>query len=275
MDSVKRFGNSFFNNFNLIVTDGGKFHCKIGTDWSYRTHVAPQHKFYFITDGTCSITINKKEYLAKKGDWFFIPAGTEHSYHNFFDKEFKKFWIHFELTPKNQLFSKGEIDGMVNVKNSKITALFREFATKFSSNTPCDLISVKATVLKLLAIYLELNKMHSEFTLFNENSEINMAIQYVYENLKNPISNKTLAEICHLHPTHFIRFFKSKTGTTPQNFIKYARMEKAKKYLIETDKSITEIAESLGYEDSMYFSKCYKKQFSLSPSAYRKIYKVK
>ena len=77
---MQGFNNSFFNNLNITVTDGGYFHLKANGEWKQKPHVFQQNKFYFIVDGNCEITIKDVTFVAKKGDWFFIPSGTLHSY---------------------------------------------------------------------------------------------------------------------------------------------------------------------------------------------------
>ena len=52
-----------------------------------------------------------------------------------------------------------------------------------------------------------------------------------------------------MHPNHFIRFFKEKTGETPAKYIKARRMETAKRYLEETELSVKEIMLAIGEND--------------------------
>ncbi|MDR2902959.1 MAG: helix-turn-helix transcriptional regulator, partial [Clostridiales bacterium] len=59
------------------------------------------------------------------------------------------------------------------------------------------------------------------------------------------------------------------------NFLEFLveiRVSKSKELLVDTDKSIAEIAISVGYMDLKHFSKLFKKYAGLTPSEYRKIY---
>ena len=87
--------------------------------------------------------------------------------------------------------------------------------------------------------------------------------------MSRAVRNEKLASIAHMHPTHFIRFFKSEMGQTPREYINRRKMEMAKTMLESTELMIGEISERLGFYDSMHFSKTFKSRYSISPTAYR------
>lgn len=266
---MQNYNSSFFNNLNVTVTDGGYFNLKPDGEWKQKPHVYQQNKFYFIVDGSCNIMINGTSFVAKKGDWFFIPSGTLHAYQNISGVPMKKYWMHFDISPKLEFEKNVNFPCKISVENKKITALFKEFSKKFTSVIASDILSVKSIVYSLLAEYLKTSGVLDFTTKPHQNNAITLATKYIEQHLSEPISINELANVCHLHPTHFIRFFKSKTGQTPQNYVNYKRMELAKKLITETDLSISDVAERTGFYDSMYFSKCFKKYYSVSPRTYR------
>jgi len=69
--------------------------------------------------------------------------------------------------------------------------------------------------------------------------------------------------------THFFRMFKSQTGTTPIDYVKRRRLREALLLLRESDLNISEIGDKVGWPDQFYFSKLFKAEIGLSPSAYR------
>lgn len=81
-----------------------------------------------------------------------------------------------------------------------------------------------------------------------------------------------LAEMYNMSEGHFIRQFKSYTGYTPLEYRGRKIMENAKSLLSGTDMLITDISESLGFEDPLYFSRVFKKNAGVSPREYRKKY---
>lgn len=67
-----------------------------------------------------------------------------------------------------------------------------------------------------------------------------------------------------------IRTFKRMTGRTPGEFQMWQRVLSAMSELSNTNRDITHIAYDMGFNDSNYFSRCFKKFVNLSPRDYRK-----
>lgn len=83
-------------------------------------------------------------------------------------------------------------------------------------------------------------------------------------------SVKYFAERCFLSPNYFGDLVKKETGRSPQEFIQGKIIDQAKDFLAGTDKSVTEIAYSLGFQYPQHFNRIFKKATGLTPSEYRK-----
>ena len=69
---------------------------------------------------------------------------------------------------------------------------------------------------------------------------------------------------------HFYRCFQKATGSTPLAFLKQERISQAKRRLLESNDSIKEIAEQVGYSGQFYFSRDFKQHTGASPTQFRK-----
>lgn len=103
---------------------------------------------------------------------------------------------------------------------------------------------------------------------------VKKAIEYVEKFYDD--SELTINKMCkHLHisPTYFSTIFKKETKCTFISYLTHIRMEAAKELLRTNSCKSFEIAKRVGYSEPNYFSYCFKKNFNISPSEYRKEFK--
>lgn len=93
---------------------------------------------------------------------------------------------------------------------------------------------------------------------------------YVRQHYKEDISVAQIAENYHMNAAYLSSVFKERNNIALSNYIEEIRMEKAKKFLREDWGNITETARAVGYGDSNYFTKVFKKYTGMTPSQWRK-----
>lgn len=92
------------------------------------------------------------------------------------------------------------------------------------------------------------------------------------QNIKNPdFDLDFLSANLGISKFYMCHLFKKITGTTIVKYINFLKAAKAKKLLVETDRSLLSVCMEVGFADTDYFSKWFKKQEGISPSAYRKL----
>lgn len=95
------------------------------------------------------------------------------------------------------------------------------------------------------------------------------AKKQILENIKNPHTLKTLARIIGTNEYELKRNFKQLFGITVFGYINDIRMQRAQKYLKNTQLTIAQIADKIGYKNPQHFSTAFKKSIGSTPSAYR------
>lgn len=83
------------------------------------------------------------------------------------------------------------------------------------------------------------------------------------------LSIKDISVYAHLSTSYMCTMFKNETGRTLNQYITEFRMARAKDLLDDPRNKIVEVAGQVGYNDSNYFSKTFRKAFGMSPSEYR------
>ncbi len=98
---------------------------------------------------------------------------------------------------------------------------------------------------------------------------INKIKVYIEQNYMQQISLNSLAGEAYICPSYLCLLFKQKTGQTITNYITSKRIENAKTMLRHCDKKLIDICFEVGFNDSKYFSRIFKKHAGCTPSEYR------
>lgn len=104
---------------------------------------------------------------------------------------------------------------------------------------------------------------------------IKKSIDYLSENITENLQLIDLADASGYSLSRFKVKFKEELGITPAEYINLHKFEMAKKLLIETNMSITDVAYSLGFSSVSYFSAVFKKLATCTPQYYRRHYSTK
>lgn len=93
--------------------------------------------------------------------------------------------------------------------------------------------------------------------------------RYIEEHFKKKISLETMADELHANKSYLSRLYKEKQGINISDAILQKKVEAAKDYLRKTDLKIYEVSEKIGFDDTGYFSKVFKKYTGQSPKEYQ------
>jgi len=144
---------------------------------------------------------------------------------------------------------------------------------------PFDMSIIKAQISRLIKNrelirekYMTQNFMVevSQSNLSKDDEFIVKLRQLLEENLSESDFNvKKLSEDLNISTTHLYRKLKALTGLSPVEFIRVFKLQKACEMLSNTSLSIKEIGYGLGFNNLSYFVKCFREQFSVTPSTFR------
>ena len=114
-------------------------------------------------------------------------------------------------------------------------------------------------------MYCQCKKRHDE-------NDTSLAVKASFgENYQNSnLSLETLCDHLHMSTAYFSTVFKKEEGESYISYLTGVRMKKAAELLSENKYTIAEVSYQVGIGDPFYFSKCFKQQFGVSPSAYVK-----
>lgn len=130
--------------------------------------------------------------------------------------------------------------------------------------------------------YLEMNQLISREELIDSNNQVSInyqeknkklvdsILEYTDYNFCNPeLSLKNISQIFGLSTTYLGKIFKSIQGEAYSTYVTNYRLEKSKLALLQTTKTVNEIAGEIGFTNSTYFATLFKNTYGMTPTAFR------
>ncbi|MBO1510677.1 response regulator transcription factor [Metabacillus bambusae] len=153
------------------------------------------------------------------------------------------------------------------IKNTQGKAEFPLIQEVFSlTKKMANLIELKNEVFEWIKKVLHILDRKTENQSLDH---IEIAKKWIVNQLDQNITIHKIASQVYMNPTYFCEFFKNQTGETVLDYVTRIRIEKARELLVKTDLKIYDISIKVGYTDTKYFSKLFKKHYGEVPSKYK------
>lgn len=226
----------------------------------------------YIFEGKCTVHEKEEKLIAKAGDLIlYKPCEMQHYSFEGADKSISCY-IHFTGVKCEYYLKKFGLyeNRITHIGVSKtIRNTFAKLEHENLLKRPFSYEYCTSLLLELLTLFGRKNT-----NLFSPGNEFESRITSIQkEMLKTAekwLNIKYYADKCNLSVSRFQHIFKEQTGYPPGEYLMYLRFKRASSLLIETDLSITQIADILGFTSGAYFIRCFKKQTGKTPLEYRK-----
>lgn len=178
-----------------------------------------------------------------------------------------------------RMASRGEMDldslelRFIVAPTEKVYGITRAFVNLIRSEDPPPLLVESMAVSLAIAVICSADPVGSRALYESKSgltySKLRRVQEYVEENLSQSISLDEMAKISNMSAFHFIRSFKVAMGTTPVRYVLNRRVEKAKRMMLTTTKSLVEVSLSCGFSNQSHFTTAFKQATGITPSAWR------
>ena len=210
---------------------------------------------------------NKKvKYVLNRGQLIIFPPKTPFFYSNASKVQTEYFWINFTGCEALNIINTVKIPLNAPYTVAKPRNIFEAFESFFNEFKHRAFLHEMSIFYKFLRIMILFGRAREDQVQKNSLTE---SLTYISNNYSIDITTEELAEMEHLSCAHYRRLFKEKIGMTPTQYISTIRLKHAEQMLFETELSIKEIAQKVGFSDQLYFSKVFSKHFGVSPKAFR------
>ncbi|HII4402847.1 TPA: AraC family transcriptional regulator [Clostridium perfringens] len=259
-------------NFEMNVDECGIEQGIPGLGYNYE--VLKNAVIHYVTKGYGTFKFNGKVYNLKQGDIFILLKGMQVEYVASIDDPWEYYWIGFSGSNANEYLNRTSITNscVANCKeNSKIQQIILnmcEISKTYNPSSSDDILLLKELYSLLYALIEEFPKPF-EYKDKELHTYIQDALNFINSNYMHSITVQEIADYVNLSRSYLYKMFIKNLGISPQRYLINLRMYKATLLLKSTKLPIGEVANSVGYSDSLLFSKTFSKHFSMSPLNYR------
>jgi len=235
----------------------------------------PFNQILICTEGTGTLFINNKEYNFKKSQIIFLKRGIPHEYYGT-SECMDLFWLVFDGNEIDNICEQFEFYNSTVTNTNDFDKVLEMFDNIFNVVKKADYYSGFHSSALLYTFIIELNRQRVISNKKNEelkNLQLQPIINYIDKNYQYDITLEELSKIAEFSPQYICRLFKECLNTRPFEYITKIRITKAKLLMLDTDLSLSEIHNLVGYKDISYFSAIFKRHEKMSPNDFRNMYR--
>lgn len=260
-------------------------------DWNWQNVRSPFARIYEVVEGNAQVLLPHQRLDLQAGRLYLIPPFTPH--HCVCKGRFTHYYIHFyekKEASQQGLFDQWEMPHEVESQAADLAMvkhlcqLMPHLRLPASDPESYDnharlVENLKAEALRpphermevegILQILLSRFMRHAHPRLTVSDHRIQHALDYIHEHLGDRMELDTLAAAACVSKDHLIRLFKQAIGETPANYITRKKLEQAELLLTTTSVPVKNIAAELGFDDTSYFIRVFRKHSCMTPQEYR------
>lgn len=246
----------------------------------------PFHVAIYLLRGSMEIIEAGERYFILPNQLFFLKSGVHHWGEKPFESGSAWYYAHFyceepedgmEELPGGVYYDKRicleKEQGKKYILLPKLTDDVREnwiernFAKLIDAHIHGN---IPQASVRLWQIFLACT--HSAQEAVVSDSYVRQMQQYIQAHYIEDFTAEEIEKVCGLSYKYAGTLFKETMGQTIREYQRTLRLGRAKQLLMETDKTVTEIAQLTGYADVFYFSKVFHRELGCAPSEYRRTY---
>lgn len=246
-------------------------------------HIHPYYEIFYLINGDCTFFLNHNIYQLNKGDMVIVPKGEIHNATYPEHGTSERFVVCFReanLSWLDDLLGSEMVQQTIEAGVISIPERRREYVESlmakllFENDGP-DVLSpafIRTGIVELFLFIIRCQRY--EQNAIKEIDVDNQLMQeiatYIYQNYDKKLTLVDMSEKFNISRSYLSKKFKVITGFGFKEYVVNVRIKNACRMLLETNKSITDIAFECGFNDSNYFGDAFRHVKGVSPNKYRK-----
>ena len=239
------------------------------------SHIHQMYEIYYLLDGARKMFFDDSIYLLHGGDLVFIPMNTIHKTSHINDGTHERIAITFgdahlpDLKHSvsglsfRDIFYSEPVMHFSDAEREMIESLMSKLLLEYERPDDLSQITIRGCLQELLVCLIR----HKHYKRSKYVQDIDTADQlmqkaarYIRSNYREDIDLAAIAQVVNLSPSYLSKKFKASTGFGYREYLVLVRVQAASVMLLETNKSIAEIALACGFRDSNYFGDAFKRE---------------
>lgn len=251
--------------------------------YTFDLHCHRNVEICLMTEGECDIVVNGEKVTVHSGEIMALFPQALHSFHVNAARPAKFLQVHFspECWRSEEAKIRGDIKMLAWFFDEHSDYLLYPFSPQLRAcvenicrekNNENEALSNELARLYLSELVLLLSREISQSYrhVFNIRDPLLIqAVQYVNEHISQRITVTDLALTCRVPERQISQMFKNTFRMTLSEYINVAKVEKAMYYLTDSELSVGQISERLGFSSTQYFSTVFKQVTRVTPKEYR------
>lgn len=223
----------------------------------------------YVLEGSGAIHQGSNIFYPKKGDIFIVPKNIDHDYYVFKSNPWEFLWFNVRGDLTLKLLNDYQLDNMCVVEDCNVRHLFEKgFELAASKSEDIDLIQRTISLL-IIEIIMEVAAVIKKRKI-HYSPDVMRIKNYLDSHIEDQVCLEDISRLVCLSSRQINRIFKKEMGRTPYNYLLTKKIELAKKYLLNTNLIIKQIAYRLNFADAYYFSNVFRQKTGVSPLNYKK-----
>ena len=242
------------------------------------TETSAYIKFLYIINGSLELITEKSRFSAGPGDTLMIPSHAPHSYCFDPDEGLQVCFVGFSWESESVYFdhvSNRKLSQMSRPSKARISRAVEQMQAELPRSDIIDeAIMQSHLMVTLLTVLREVGRMQSkDKTTQPEEKRSNyrravllQAKAYLNKHYHETISLEDVAQALHISVYRLSHIFSEESEFTLFSYLTHLRMKRAITLLRSGEFNVSEVALAVGYTDSNYFSRAFKRYVGESPS---------
>ncbi|WP_419872783.1 AraC family transcriptional regulator [Candidatus Pristimantibacillus sp. PTI5] len=241
------------------------------------------HLLLFVLEGMYTVRFGNQEYTVFKNEMILLQKSivVEYEKSGDPDSEYKLDYMMFflkedvlrefmKLADYKSSNPAQLVPVCVHSVNDRLVGYLESLKPYFNESEKINDELVKLKLLELLFNVVDTdNQFLLQFLQLKRKSNKGIA-EVIEENFMNPVSISDLAYLSGKSLSAFKREFQATYNTSPLQWIRNRRLDKAEELLTHSNLSVTDICFTIGFENVAHFSKVFKERFGYPPSTLKK-----